>query len=598
MKVLFLLALFFAQLLADNPYKSIIHYQLDNGMNVVLNPNKHASDVFFMMKVNTGYKLEDKNNLGVAHLLEHALFRDETIKDNQTYLDILISHGANTNAYTMAYTTVYYTNINAKKVNLSLDIYSKALINRNLSKIQLEKEKQTVAIEIGDIDYFTRKLNIDFEQIFSINLFPIQSASQKEFGLENRKHSMNKIRKNTKKLTTLELQNFYDTYYNASNMTLFLSGNFDIKSIKKQIKEKFSIQKTGIPNSKKKPPVVLNKEGRFYIPKDSLGENPRITVAIKSKNLKPYQSTAMGIYFLQLKQNLMKILRNKKGAAYTVSRINEKYGFDGELAGITLDTNKKLLISSYNYVKDTILAQTLNKNYSKDEFVQAKQLYYNHFYANMATDAQSLHDFAYSYYNFYTRYGIKSNWYEVLEKLNYQAFQNTLSQNFTKNRWYEELIVAPMFFQDDSIFLTLISMIVAFVIFNQVFKAKFTCVEVIEQKKLYNIWIKSLVYFLLTIAVFIIFIPLVKMLNYYLQYLPWYNHINLYAYYFMVIVKAFLFIFVFFIIMGLFKTKSTKTDSKEFLHGFRSKTISNNSEKNRGFITYLRGLNISTLFKK
>ena len=92
MKYIFgIVALFFSFLFSNN--LQVEQYKLENGMTVMLNEDKEASGVYGVVIVKGGGKQDPSDATGIAHYLEHMLFKGTTelgtvdFKKEKVYLD-------------------------------------------------------------------------------------------------------------------------------------------------------------------------------------------------------------------------------------------------------------------------------------------------------------------------------------------------------------------------------------------------------------------------------------------------------------------------------------------------------------------------------
>ena len=92
MKYIFgLVTLFFSFLFSNN--LQVEQYKLENGMTVMLNEDKEASGVYGVVIVKGGGKQDPSDATGIAHYLEHMLFKGTTelgtvdFKKEKVYLD-------------------------------------------------------------------------------------------------------------------------------------------------------------------------------------------------------------------------------------------------------------------------------------------------------------------------------------------------------------------------------------------------------------------------------------------------------------------------------------------------------------------------------
>lgn len=123
---------------------------LDNGVRVVLAPQKETQTVTLIVGVKAGSRYEPEKINGVSHFIEHMMFKGT--KKRPTTLDIsksLDSVGAEYNAFTSKDHTGYYVKIDHSHLDLALDILSDMLINSKFDPVELEREKKVIVEEIN-----------------------------------------------------------------------------------------------------------------------------------------------------------------------------------------------------------------------------------------------------------------------------------------------------------------------------------------------------------------------------------------------------------------------------------------------------------------
>src|SRR5262249_20010242 len=100
--------------------EGVTEYQLDNGLRLLLYPDPSASRVTVNMTVLVGSRHEGYGETGMAHLLEHMLFRGT--KNLRDPAKALRDHGADSNADTWVDRTRYYETLPASDRNLEFAI--------------------------------------------------------------------------------------------------------------------------------------------------------------------------------------------------------------------------------------------------------------------------------------------------------------------------------------------------------------------------------------------------------------------------------------------------------------------------------------------
>ena len=101
---------------------------IDNGMRVATE-NSGASTATVGLWIDTGSRYENASNNGVAHFLEHMVFKG-TEKRSQTQLELEVENmGAHLNAYTSREQTVFYAKCLSSDVGNAVEILADILNN-------------------------------------------------------------------------------------------------------------------------------------------------------------------------------------------------------------------------------------------------------------------------------------------------------------------------------------------------------------------------------------------------------------------------------------------------------------------------------------
>ena len=212
--------------------EGITEYQLDNGVKFLLFPDASASTVTVNMTVLVGSRHEGYGETGMAHLLEHMLF-----KGSKKFLQpdrALEQHGAgkSANGTTWVDRTNYYETMPATDANLEFGIELEAdrLLNCFIKREDLAKEMTVVRneFEMGENspDYILnqRMMAIAFEW-HNYGKSPIGNRSDIErVPIEN-------------------LQAFYRKHYQPDNIVLTVAGKYEQAKAMKLIEQHFGTMK-------------------------------------------------------------------------------------------------------------------------------------------------------------------------------------------------------------------------------------------------------------------------------------------------------------------------------------------------------------------
>jgi zinc protease len=195
--------------------EGITEYRLNNGARFLLFPDPSASTVTVNMTVLVGSRHEGYGETGMAHLLEHMLF-----KGTPTFPNIdkaLQDHGAaEANGTTWVDRTNYYETMPASDKNLEFGIKLEAdrLVNSYVKREDLLKEMTVVRNE------FERNEN-DPETILSQRMMAV-AYEWHNYG----KTTMGN-RSDIERVPIDRLQAFYRKYYQPDNIMVVIAGKFE-----------------------------------------------------------------------------------------------------------------------------------------------------------------------------------------------------------------------------------------------------------------------------------------------------------------------------------------------------------------------------------
>lgn len=247
MRKLFFILVFFQAaigLCTDIADDKVIHGKLENGLTYYIRENGYPQQkALLQLVVKVGSIYEQDEEKGVAHFLEHLVFRGtKHFQDGEIfkYLESIgCWAGADVNAYTAFDSTVYHLDIPLDKpqsLQTALTILTDIAAYATLSDSSLEKERNVVLDELHqDFSSPTSKIT---KKIFTHFLPNSPYVDHFPIGLE----------KVVKSVSPDTVRNFYKRWYRPDRMAIIAIGDFDGQDIKKQIGDSFG----QIPCSKEK----------------------------------------------------------------------------------------------------------------------------------------------------------------------------------------------------------------------------------------------------------------------------------------------------------------------------------------------------------
>ncbi len=145
------LLLAFALALAPSQGRAAVYgaetFMLANGMQVVLIPNHRAPVVSHMVWYRIGSADETPGKSGIAHFLEHLMFKGTPKYPGTAITDTVARNGGDQNAFTSTDYTAYYQNIAVDRLPLVMDIEADRMRNLILDVKEVETEREVIIEE-------------------------------------------------------------------------------------------------------------------------------------------------------------------------------------------------------------------------------------------------------------------------------------------------------------------------------------------------------------------------------------------------------------------------------------------------------------------
>ena len=190
-------------------------YRLDNGMQVVVVPNHKAPIVKHMVWYKVGSADEKPGKGGVAHLLEHLMFRGTKLIKGTELNRITENNGMEANAFTGQDYTAYHQLMDISRLELAMFMEADRMRNLNFSDEDFELER--------DIVYQERK------QVVENNPASVFAETMRKVLWQDHPYarpvtgSVEEIRS----LKPEDARAFYKRYYAPNNAILVLSGDIE-----------------------------------------------------------------------------------------------------------------------------------------------------------------------------------------------------------------------------------------------------------------------------------------------------------------------------------------------------------------------------------
>ncbi len=194
--------------------EGVSEYRLGNGLRLLLVPAPDDDRITVHLTYLVGSRHEGYGEKGMAHLLEHLLFKGS--KRHPDLKEQLVRRGARWNGTTAYDRTTYYETLQASEDNLAwaLDMEADRMVNAFISKADLESEMTVVRNE------FEMGENSPGSVLF-------ERMQRLAFAWHNYGNAIIGARSDIERVPIERLQAFYRTWYRPDNAVLIIAGRFD-----------------------------------------------------------------------------------------------------------------------------------------------------------------------------------------------------------------------------------------------------------------------------------------------------------------------------------------------------------------------------------
>lgn len=218
--------------------EGLTEYRLGNGLRVLLFPDPSKPTLTTNIVYMVGSRHETYGETGMAHLLEHLLFKPTANfglkKGSKTPVEVLNATGAKFNGTTWYDRTNYYATFPANEENLRLLLALEAdrMVNSPIDQNDLWNPKT----QKGEMTVVRNEFEMGESDPVGVTTERIQSVA---FDWHNYGKSTIGARSDIEQVNIPRLKAFYKNYYQPDNAVLMVAGRFDEAKLLQQINALF-----------------------------------------------------------------------------------------------------------------------------------------------------------------------------------------------------------------------------------------------------------------------------------------------------------------------------------------------------------------------
>lgn len=281
-------------------------HTLPNGLRIIHAPNQSAV-AYCGFAVDAGTRDEADNEQGMAHFVEHLLFKGTKKRHAWHILNRMEHVGGDLNAYTNKEETIVYSAFLAEHFPRAVELLSDIVFHSTFPQHEIDKEVEVIIDEIQSYEDSPSELIFDdFEEL----LFPNHPLGRNILGKPDLLHQFK----------SEDALRFTSRYYRPENMIFFVQGNVDFKRVVRLVEKSTADLISNIGTYTRKHPDI-------YIPQNLTlhRDTHQAHVMIGSRGYDAHNEKRTALYLLNnilggpgMNSRLNVSLRERSGLVYNV----------------------------------------------------------------------------------------------------------------------------------------------------------------------------------------------------------------------------------------------------------------------------------------
>ncbi|KAL6983373.1 mitochondrial processing peptidase [Sarracenia purpurea var. burkii] len=200
---------------------------LPNGLRVATESNLAARTATVGVWIDAGSRFETDDTNGVAHFLEHMIFKGTEKRPVKVLEEEIENMGGHLNAYTSREQTTYYAKVLDKDVPKALDILADILQNSLFEQNRIDRERDVILREMDEVEGQTEEVVFDHLHATAFQYTPLGRTILGPAG-------------NIRKISKKDIEDYISTHYAAHRMVISAAGAVKHEDIVEQVKKLFT----------------------------------------------------------------------------------------------------------------------------------------------------------------------------------------------------------------------------------------------------------------------------------------------------------------------------------------------------------------------
>ena len=299
---------------------------LPNGLRVITDTVPSVGSVALGIWAHVGTRNEDMQYNGVAHMVEHMMFKGTSKRSAQEIVEVIENVGGNMNAYTSREITSYHMHLLKEDMPLALDVLADMFLNSTMPDDEIERERHVILQEIGMVH--DTPDDLVFDNYYEA-AYPAQAMGAPILGRADIIQSMRRD----------VMMDYVQTHYTPAHCVISAAGAINHEDFVQRVAQAFGAMPSDKPRQAKPADY---KGGEFRTDKDL--EQSHIVLGFQgpSRLENDYYAAQVLATLLGggMSSRLFQEVREKRGLVYSIFSYNSSYLDDGQF-GIYAGTGPK-----------------------------------------------------------------------------------------------------------------------------------------------------------------------------------------------------------------------------------------------------------------
>lgn len=164
-------------------------HTLSNGLTIIGEEIPYLKSITLGIWVNAGSRIEEENNAGISHFIEHMLFKGTKNRTSKELASTIDNLGGQINAFTSKECTCFYVKLLDEHISIGVDVLSDMMLNSLFDSEEIDKERQVILEELKMYEDSPEDLSYD---LLTENIYKTDGLGMNIIGTKESLYNINR----------------------------------------------------------------------------------------------------------------------------------------------------------------------------------------------------------------------------------------------------------------------------------------------------------------------------------------------------------------------------------------------------------------------